>query len=210
MHLLSAHRQACLCRSAQCWVPAGVRSSHRERKSPVHSGLFHASGEAGANVHSLRGHYRDHSLPLCRWGNPDPKGRRVTNDGHPQSSFLSNPLWNILEPSRLSPSPPHDCSWYWGRGSLRVDRGSSLITKVTPTRSANGAPGVGCLKWPHTCLGSTFDNLSCPECHALGRWVNALPSRRSPHAHPTRKETLFSGRDPRGSSPQCPAPSGRA
>lgn len=81
---------------------------------------------------------------------------------------------------------------------------------MTPTRPANGAPGVGCLKWPHTCLGSTFDNLSCPECHALGRWVNALPSRRSPHAHLTRKEPLFSGRDPRGSSPQCPAPPGPA
>lgn len=29
------------------------------------------------------------------------------------------------------------------------------------------------------------ENLSCPECHALGRWVNALPSRPSAHAHPT-------------------------
>lgn len=47
----------------------------------------------------------------------------------------------LLEPSRLSLSPPHDYSWYWRRGTLNVQRGSAPVTKVTPTpSSANGAP----------------------------------------------------------------------
>lgn len=87
VHLLGAHREACLCN----WGGAGGGRCKEQstRKTPVSTrDVFTLARKLDQTCTPFRGPYRDHSLSLSADGETQARKGGGSLDGNPPSSFL--------------------------------------------------------------------------------------------------------------------------